>query len=171
MAVFVTVSAGIVAASWPSLRDRRSHGFPRFFAFEAIAALVAINLGAWFRDPFSIRQILSWALLLASLLLAIHGFALLRTIGRPSGGLETTTALVTAGAYRYIRHPLYASLLLLAWGAYVKDPSLAAIVLALAASGFLFATARIEEAENVQRFGAAYASYMRRSRMFVPWVL
>lgn len=30
---------------------------------------------------------------------------------------EKTTALVTTGIYRRIRHPLYGSLLFLAWGA------------------------------------------------------
>jgi hypothetical protein len=42
--VFLVFSAGIVLLSWRSLRDRRSHGFYRFFAFEAILALILLNL-------------------------------------------------------------------------------------------------------------------------------
>jgi protein-S-isoprenylcysteine O-methyltransferase Ste14 len=45
------------------------------------------------------------------------------------------------------------------------------IVLAVSASGFLMATAMAEERENLARFGAAYAGYMRRTRRFVPWVV
>jgi protein-S-isoprenylcysteine O-methyltransferase Ste14 len=33
--IFTAASAGIVAFSWPSLSRPRSHGFFRFFAFEA----------------------------------------------------------------------------------------------------------------------------------------
>jgi protein-S-isoprenylcysteine O-methyltransferase Ste14 len=113
--VFLGFSIGIILLSWRSLRDRRSHGFYRFFAFEAILALILLNIAFWFHQPFSVRQILSWALLLLSLFLAIHGFTLLRRIGVPDKdiqdprrlNIEKTTRLVRVGAYRYIRHPLY----------------------------------------------------------------
>jgi len=56
---FVVASAGIIVLSWPPLRLRRSHGFYRFFTFEAIAGLVALNLRDWFREPFAAQQIIS----------------------------------------------------------------------------------------------------------------
>ena len=75
------------------------------------------------------------------------------------------------GAYHWIRHPLYASLLTLSWSAYLKEPfEIASIVLTLGASGFLITTAIAEERENLLRFGAAYAEYMKRTRRFVPFV-
>ena len=167
---FAVISAGIAAYSWSALRRPRSHGFYRFFAFESLLGLVVLNLDAWYRDPFSPRQMLSWLLLVASLLLAAHGFYLLHTIGRPSGGFENTTVLVTRGAYRYIRHPLYSSLLGLGWGAFLKGPSLPGILLAVMATAFLVATARAEEGENLARFGAAYTSYVRVTKRFIPLV-
>ena len=166
--VFVVVSAGIAFLSGRSLRDPRAHGFHRFFAFEAMLGLILVNADRWFEDPFSARQGVSWALLLASLMLAGHGFHLLRVAGRPRGSIEDTTELVSRGAYRWIRHPLYGSLLLLAWGAFLKDVSVVSWGLALAASGFLVATARVEEAENLKKFGEPYAAYMRRTKMFLP---
>ncbi|HEX7972808.1 MAG TPA: hypothetical protein VF498_00230 [Anaerolineales bacterium] len=64
---------------------------------------------------------------------------------------------------------LYASLLYLAWGAYAKDPgSPVGIGLAVAASVFLYLTARQEEAENILTFGAKYVEYMKRTRRFIP---
>ena len=168
--VFAVVSVGIVRVSWDSLRDLRSHGFFRFFAFESLLVLILLNLGHWFRDPFSVLQIVSWLLLLPSLILAVHGFHLLRVIGRPEGEIEDTTALVTLGAYKYIRHPLYASLLLLGWGAFLKDPSLPGGILILAACAFLTATARVEEAENLDKFGADYVAYMKTTKMFIPFL-
>jgi protein-S-isoprenylcysteine O-methyltransferase Ste14 len=119
--IFLAVSAGITQMSWRSLRDPRSHGFYRFFAFELLSALVLLNVPMWFRDPFSVRQLVSWFLGVASIGLAIEGFRLLRLIGRPTPTaarstdlpFENTTTLVTVGAYRFIRHALYASLLAL----------------------------------------------------------
>lgn len=166
--IFALVSGLIVFVSRDSLRDPRSHGFFRFFAFESVLILILLNLAHWFRDPFSALQIVSWLLLLASLVLAVHGFHLLRVIGRPKEGIEDTTTVVTVGAYKVIRHPLYSSLLLFAWGVFLKDPSLPGAIVALAASVFLLATAKVEEAENLGKFGAEYAAYMKTAKMFIP---
>jgi len=133
----------------------------------------------WFRAPLSAHQLVSWLLGVASIGLAIEGFRLLRLIGRPTPTaacstnlpFENTTALVTVGAYRFIRHPLYASLLAVVWCAYLKNPlAISGIVLALGATGFLIATSIVEERENLTRFGAAYADYMKRTRRFVPFL-
>ncbi len=83
---------------------------------------------------------------------------------------EKTTTLVTFGLYRYIRHPLYSSLLLLTWGVFFKSPAILGVILALTATGFLVATAKIEEAEDIRYFGAAYVEYMRRSKRFFPFL-
>ncbi len=177
--IFVIASAAMVRVSWRSLGAPRSHGFYRFFGFELLFILILLNAPHWFREPLSARQLVSWALLAASLGLAIEGFRLLRKLGKPvrvtarDGPLlrfENTTALVTSGAYRCIRHPLYASLLAGAWGAFLKHPSLMSAGLALSASGFFVTTALAEERENLARFGPAYAAYMKTTRRFVPFV-
>jgi protein-S-isoprenylcysteine O-methyltransferase Ste14 len=130
-------------------------------------------------DPFSAHQIVSWFLLIVSLYLVAQSFYFLRRRGQvenqrsadvPLIGVEKTTRLVKAGAYRYVRHPLYGSLLFLGWGLFFKDPSSAGFGLALGASAFLLATARIEEAENLRYFGNAYREYMAETRMFVPFL-
>jgi protein-S-isoprenylcysteine O-methyltransferase Ste14 len=179
VAIFLAASAAIIRLSWRPLRDLRSHGFYRFFAFELMSALILLNVPMWFRDPLSARQLVSWFLGAASIGLAIEGFRLLRAIGRPAPiaarsanlSFENTTTLVTVGAYRFIRHPLYASLLALVWCAYLKNPfAIVGIVLTLGASGFLIATAVAEERENLASFGAAYAAYMKHTRRFVPFL-
>jgi protein-S-isoprenylcysteine O-methyltransferase Ste14 len=169
--IFAIISAGLVSWSWPFLSDPRSHGFFRFFAFESILVLILLNIGGWFRDPFAAHQIVSWVLLGVSLFMAIHGFYLLREIGRPKDHIENTTALVTVGAYRYIRHPLYSSILFLGWGAFFKAPSALGIILVSAVSAFAIATAKVEEKENLRKFGAGYAAYMKKTKMFIPFFL
>ena len=130
-----------------------------------------------FGDPLSLRQLVSWILLSASTAFVILGLLWLRSEGRPDPhrqddqallGIERTTRLVTTGIYKYVRHPLYSSLLLLAWGVFLKRPSWPAGGLALCASVFLVATAKVEEEENVKYFGEAYRTYMQKTQMFVP---
>jgi protein-S-isoprenylcysteine O-methyltransferase Ste14 len=139
-------------------------------AWELLLVLLLLNADLWFRDPFSVRQIASWLLLIASGYLVVEGVRLLRKIGRPRDEIEGTTVLVVVGAYKYLRHPLYASLLFLGWGAFLKDTSLLAGILAVAASAFLGVTAKVEEAENVKKFGRDYVDYMKRTKRFVPFL-
>ena len=83
---------------------------------------------------------------------------------------EKTTALITTGIYAYIRHPLYSSLLLLAWGIYFKAPSLPGVLLAVVTTTFLSATARADEGECIQFFGTEYQDYMQKTKRFIPFL-
>jgi protein-S-isoprenylcysteine O-methyltransferase Ste14 len=168
--IFVVVSAGFLRLSWSSLRRPTSYGFYRFFAFEAILGLTLLNADKWFVDPFSVIHALSWLLLIGSLLLAMLGFRLLHVFGQPEGSIEDTTELVVVGVYRFIRHPLYTSLMLFALGAFFKDVSLLTGIILAIAFAFMIATARFEERENRETFGEAYMEYMKRSKMFIPYV-
>jgi len=168
--LFVLLTAALLAGAWPYLRTPSRHGFYRFFAFEALLGLVLLGAPRWFADPFSPRQVLSWILLAGSAALAANGFAMLRRHGAPTAGIETTRVLVVRGAYRWVRHPLYGSLLLAGAGAALKDPTPWSLGLLLALAGLLAATARVEEQENLERFGQDYRNYMRRTRRFVPFV-
>jgi protein-S-isoprenylcysteine O-methyltransferase Ste14 len=178
LVLFVAISGGLLGMSCRPLRVVGSHGFYRFFAWEAILALILINSRAWFSDPWSARQIVSWSLLLVSL--AMLGLGLhLFTAGKPTGRrqdptllwFEKTTQMVTTGIYRYVRHPLYGSLLFLAWGAFLKGTAWYSVCLVVVATSCLVATARADEAECVRYFGQPYREYMKRTRMFVPWLL
>ena len=174
--VFFVGALLIAAFSRRCLADPRSHGFMRFLAFEAIWLLIVMNARAWFRDPLSSHQIISWIFLTASAALAAGAFMKLASSGNPKPvspesplfAIENTSRLVCTGIYAKIRHPMYASLILLGWGAALKHPSVWSIVAALVATGFLFLTARTEELENLERFGEPYDSYMDQTKMFIP---
>lgn len=176
--VFVLVTIGLAYVSRASLFLPRSHGLYRFCAWETILALGLMNFDIWFEDPFSWHQVVSWILLSVSAFLVIHGAYLLKQRGRPDPAregdqlidFEKTTALVTTGIYRYIRHPMYSSLLFLGWGIFFKQPGWPGGVLAFLTTASLVAAARVEEAENVRYFGAEYEDYRRRTRMFLPYL-
>jgi protein-S-isoprenylcysteine O-methyltransferase Ste14 len=177
--IFGGVSLLIVAISWKSLRNPRSHGFYRFFAWEAILALFVLNMHFWFYRPFAWNQILAWSFLLLSLVPLVFGIHFLRTRGKPANqregdpsllAFEKTTTLVTSGVYQYIRHPLYSSLLLLTWGIFFKAPSLFGAALAALATIFLIAAAGADEMECTKFFGPSYRDYMQRTKRFVPYL-
>lgn len=178
LALFIAISVALTAISWRSIFNVRSHGFFRFIAWEAITALVLWNIPHWFSEPFSARQLLSWLALCSSLYVLWEGVSRLRsakrTTARPESELyafERTSELVTSGIYRYIRHPLYASLLFLAWGAFLKDIALVPAIFVAVASASLFRTAIADERECVRYFGEQYEQYLRRTKRFIPFVL
>ncbi len=144
--------------------------FTRFLAFESILSLLFLNARGWFSDPLSTHQIISWILLTGSAVLVGHGFWLIKSRGQPAGDLEDTTQLITSGAYRYIRHPLYTSLILLALGVFFKAPSALGAFLAAAGGLGAFLTARTEEKFNLERFGDPYREYMGRTKRFIPFI-
>lgn len=179
---FLIFLAGSVPILWVSVKcltQWRTHGFWRFFAFQAILALIALHLPHWFDDALAPHQLVSWFLLCVSPIPVLLGVYALRSRGQPSAtradasliGLERTTRLVEDGIYHYIRHPMYGSLLLLAWGVFCKSLSWAGLALVLIATLALVATAWAEERENCRFFGPAYREYMSRTRRFIPFVV
>ena len=178
IALFISATVLVIFISRKAILNFRSHGFYRFLAWEAIAALIIWNLPHWFSEPFSAKQLISWILLIASVYVLWQGVSRLssakRSISRSSEELfafERTSELVTSGIYRYIRHPLYASLMYLAWGAFLKEISWVSIILIIIASLSLFATARADEQECIQYFGDRYKEYMEGTKRFIPFVL
>ncbi|MCG6912725.1 isoprenylcysteine carboxylmethyltransferase family protein, partial [bacterium BMS3Abin03] len=71
---------------------------------------------------------------------------------------------------KYIRHPMYGSLLFLAFGAMLKYISILTISLAVATLIFIIFTAKTEEKENIKFFGTDYVDYMQTTKMFIPFV-
>jgi protein-S-isoprenylcysteine O-methyltransferase Ste14 len=161
----------IMLISWfLSIRYKRYHGITRFFAFESVFLLVLLNRKVWFRTPFSITQILSWMLLLASAYLAIAGYIMLKRLGRPSINFENTSVLVNTGLYKFIRHPLYLSILLFGTGVVLKQAGIFQICLGILNLTAIYLTARIEEKEMMAKFGGEYRNYMRQTKMFIPFL-
>jgi protein-S-isoprenylcysteine O-methyltransferase Ste14 len=163
----------ILFFSWfVSVKHGRYHGIARFFSFESIYIMVLLNYKIWFSDPFSPLQIVSWILLILSLYFAIAGFILLRKLGKPlEGNFENTSVIVKTGLYKYIRHPLYLSLLLLGTGVMMKNPEIELLIPGTVNLIAIWFTARIEEREMIARFGDVYRDYMKETKMFIPFVL
>jgi protein-S-isoprenylcysteine O-methyltransferase Ste14 len=153
-----------------TLAREHPYRFPRFIAFESILSLIFLNYQNWFVAPFSFIQIISWLCLVVSLYLVIHAFYLIKTRGNPAGDFEDTTRLISIGPYRYIRHPLYTSLSLFAFGAFLKEPSWLGAGLTCANVLSVYLTATIEERHNLDRFGEVYKNYTDHTKRFIPFL-
>ena len=165
-------TVGLMFFTWRfSVQAGRFHGLYRFFAFESILILFLLNWRFWFVEPFSWYQIVSWILLCGSIVPAVEGFRLLKVVGKPDGQFENTTRLVKIGAYQFIRHPLYASLMILGLGIFLKHLSLIGGVCAIIDVAAIIGTARQEEKEMIGRFGEEYRAYMKETKMFIPYFL
>jgi protein-S-isoprenylcysteine O-methyltransferase Ste14 len=78
--------------------------------------------------------------------------------------------VVKTGVYKYIRHPLYGSLILVGTGIMFKDPGKIQILLGIINIVALYLTSRIEEREMISKFGIEYTEYIKESKMFIPFV-
>lgn len=124
---------------------------------------------AW-NSPFELG-IMSLSLLAASTAMAFWALAAnrpgnfnVRPTPRPGG------SLVTTGPYRWVRHPMYTSVLLAAAGVAVLSHRSVDVVLWLALLGVLAAKAGIEERALMTRF-AGYRHYMTQTTRFLPWLV
>ena len=81
----------------------------------------------------------------------------------------TEGGLVTTGPYRYIRHPIYTSVVLFVWASAVANWSLA--IVAMAALGTAGALVRMlcEEQLLVQRY-PEYATYAKVTNRMIPYL-
>lgn len=175
---FIVGSLVLLWLSRKPLRQKGSHGFYRFLAWECILAIIVLNLPEWGQHFWSWYQMISAVILLASIVFLVLGLRALKQFGKAAQsraddalyGFERTTQLVTDGIFAYVRHPMYGSLILLAWGAAMQNPHSLGFVLAAAASYWMYRTAVVEEGECTAYFGLPYADYMRQSKRFVPYL-
>ena len=120
----------------PAFADR-----PQLLACATQAAALMV-LGLWFFRRSHVDLGDSWSITLA---------------------LNADHRLVTNGVYQVVRHPMYASLLLLGLGQALLVPNWIAGLSGIAALGLLIAL-RLprEEAMMTERFGDEYRDYQRR---------
>lgn len=81
-------------------------------------------------------------------------------------------ALVQSGVYRFIRHPMYSSFLLLGLAQMMLLPNWFAGTSGLiGAAAFLFFRMRREERMMLQTIGDEYRAYMAKTKRLIPWTL
>jgi len=177
--LFGLCSIPLILISWRTILNPASHGFYRFLSWECILWLFLNNYRFWFYNPLSVWQILSWIFLFISVYMVIAGVILLKKSGKPSDkrdertlyAFEKTSVLIDFGIFKYIRHPLYASLLFLTWGIYLKNITASLLLISVISTILLYITALLDEKECLLFFGDSYKEYMKKSKRFIPFVI
>lgn len=139
----------------------------RLLVMLQFGLLALIGWRAWV-SLFSL-EIFAVSLLSGSALLALWALSAnqpgnfnIRPTPRPGG------TLVTSGPYRWVRHPMYTSVLMAAAAAAAKSHQIVDAGLWLALLALLLVKAGIEERALMIRF-PDYQAYKARTKKFLPW--
>ncbi len=79
-------------------------------------------------------------------------------------------SLVKTGVYRYIRHPQYTGLLLLSLGMIIEWATLPMLLLYPVMVSMYVHLPKREEKDMLNEFGDSYREYMKKTKMFIPYV-
>jgi len=138
---------------------------------QAIAYAILWQGRFWLHPVPSWRFGLGIMFLLLANLLAWSGTRSLGQQWRVDAGLNAEHTLITAGPYRIIRHPIYASMLclLLGTGFLITPWRLFGIALAIFVVGTEIRV-RVEDSLLDSRFGEKFREYQSRVSAYIPFL-
>lgn len=84
--------------------------------------------------------------------------------------IKENASLITTGAYRYIRHPMYFSVLVMMLGVVVSKPSMLSLFAYVLLVVMLFLKAHKEETLWVEQ-SSEYGNYRQQTKRIIPFVL
>lgn len=140
----------------------------------AIAAPIA-QLNGWIHpmallDRLSL-QILGFALYAIGLAATLGAQLTMGDSWRIGVDPGERTALVTTGAFRWMRNPIFSAMLVCSLGLILLAPNpLAFVGFAVLCAGLELQVRKVEEPYLLQAHGAAYRTYAARVGRFVPFV-
>ena len=138
---------------------------------QAIGFAIIWMNNSFVRSPSRGRIALSVGCLALGGLLSWTSARMLGRQWRFDAGLNPDHELVQSGAYRIVRHPIYASMLcmLLGTGFLITPLPLLAVALSFFLIG-LEIRVRIEDSLLASRFGEEFRDYQRRVSAYLPFV-
>lgn len=151
--------------------------------FNGLAIVLLIPLVWWYLElprvlfwgSHMLPRYFGWTLVFAGayvLFVALKQYNLQAFSGweqlhQPDGRAEAET-LKTSGINGLVRHPLYFGSLLLFWGFFLHQAHLAAFLVTIISTLYIFVGTRLEEKKLLQRFGREYRKYCRKVPMLWP---
>ncbi len=100
---------------------------------------------------------------------SFKGQSLSRFLGmEPHDDLEVKELLTTLGPYEWVRHPLYAGLILVFLGFFLYLPHLTSLIHLLALLGYLPFGIYFEEKKLLAQYGQAYVDYRSKVPALFP---
>ena len=178
IAVVVCLIALALVGALPRIFFRRGRLNGRWWLtaapFVVAGATLAASLAGAVRSPIggALGEGLAWlatgtaatGIALVRWTLATH----MRPVSLWHQADDRPDELVTRGAYAHVRHPFYASFLLILLACALALPHALTLLALVAGIVLLDRTAAREEKRLLDAFGHHYADYMRRSGRFLP---
>src|SRR5687768_1765708 len=169
-----------IKAHTPEKLDRRQEGMfilltLRPIGLAALGGFVAYQVNpasmAWAAAPFP-----DWLRWTGIAILVAGGMLLIWTVHTLGPNLTDTVVtrrnhtLVTAGPYRWVRHPFYGAVALSLMANALGAANWFLLAAGLAVIALLVTRTDAEEARLLSRFGDSYRTYMKHTGRFVPGV-
>jgi protein-S-isoprenylcysteine O-methyltransferase Ste14 len=142
---------------------------PPILYLTAIVAGVLLHLFRPLRFvPPTFAVLLGPAVVVIAIALFVFAVGKFRAAGTPVPAFKPTTAIVSAGPYRFSRNPIYLAFSLLQLGLAIWVNSLWVMATLVAAVAFIhFVIIPREEAYLERKFGAAYLDYKHAVRRWL----
>lgn len=148
------------------------------YLVTATLVFIALGILLWKPLPIWVAAGLQFSLSIAGVLILLISLAVyiwgLRTLGKnfnASSGfgvrLMQTHQLVTAGPFRYLRHPMYVAVILAGWGGLLLYHTWSTLVFAVMMLGLIY-RGQTEEKALAQAFGAEWEAYKRKVPGWIP---
>jgi protein-S-isoprenylcysteine O-methyltransferase Ste14 len=158
-----------------SFRDRDDLTGEHKFG-DAGQALLAVIFGiVWLGDVFFLKRttvlesfLPTTRAVIGIILLIFSGWLAMSTIAIVFGEERKIPQVIRKGAYRYCRHPMYLSEIILYLALLLIKPSVAAAIVLVVVIGFMYYLCRHEEKLLLNRFGDDYREYMQAVPMWLP---
>jgi protein-S-isoprenylcysteine O-methyltransferase Ste14 len=147
-----------------------------FFAFVLLALRVAVETDALPAAPLYafntsiIMGLIGFVLCALGVGIAILARAHLDRNWPMSPSRTENSELVTTGPYSFVRHPIFSGMLLAILGSAIGQSILWLLPLSAYGPHFIL-SARREERFLLARFPQGYRTYMKQTKMLVPFVL
>jgi protein-S-isoprenylcysteine O-methyltransferase Ste14 len=181
--VFFIQHSAMIRASF---RERLNRVLPKphaAAAYAIVSGLVLLLLMALWQPTgtvlLSIAGGLRWGLRALFLAAGVGVLGAVRALGffdpfgveplraHLRGTRPRTPPFAVRGPYRWVRHPIYALLLLMTWAH--PDVTTDRLLLNALLTGWIVVATVLEERDLVRAFGEVYRSYQRDVPMLVPW--
>jgi protein-S-isoprenylcysteine O-methyltransferase Ste14 len=176
---FVILLAGWVAWMTPFIISKRNKTAPQTVDRRARVGIVLVAIGYailwmgpyWRHRPEYWRVSLSVLCYVFASLLSWGGRKALGRQWRVEAGLNADHELVTSGPYRFVRHPIYASML----GTFLATGFMITPLwrMAVAAVFFIVGTeirVRVEDHLLTSHFGDSFRTYQRNVPAYIPFL-
>jgi len=161
---------------------RREAVLPRLLKYwlPLAIAVVLIGPGEWFGDSWLHARMVppSVAVAVIGALLTMLGVAFAcwarYVLGRNWSSVvqvKQDHELIQSGPYRWVRHPIYTGLLLAFAGTAMAIGEWRGLICVVIVAVSFWFKLRLEERWMRENFGAAYESYMQRTKALIPGVL